>query len=106
MAPTPAEVAAAIKALFDEAAMWNRSAGTMQTAANATKGLSLGEDALSWASRPTGLVDTYRLIQQRVSTLLAEGAQTFTELGAALGTAAAGYQRDENDAVHRMRKVW
>ena len=106
MAPTPAEVTAAIKALFDESAMWNTSAGTMQSAAGAAQGLTLGEGALSWASRPTGLVDTYGLIQQRVVTLVNEGVRTFTELSAALNTAATGYQRDENDAVHRMRNVW
>jgi hypothetical protein len=106
MAPTPGEVTAAIKALFDEAAMWKSSAGTMQTTANAAQGLTLGEGALSWASKPTGLVDTYGLIQRRVVRLLNEGARTFTDLSGALTTAATGYQRDENDAVHRMRNVW
>jgi hypothetical protein len=97
---------AAIQALVAEALVWQQSAGTMRAAKNAVDGLGLGESELSWASRPTGLVDTYGQIQAKVSTLLGAGAQTFTELGTAIDTAAAGYQRDEDDAVHRMLNVW
>jgi len=106
VAPTPQQVTAAIKALNDEAATWSTSAHTMRTAAAAAGWLSLGEGELSWASRPTGLVDTYALVQQKVNTLLGEGADTFDALSKAIATAAAGYQKDEDNAVHRTRNVW
>lgn len=106
MAPPPGQVTAAVTALNGEAAMWRGAAGTMRGAQSSADGLVLDEGALSWAARPTGLLVTYAMVREKAARLLGEGAATFDALAGALSTAAAEYQKDENDAVHRMRGVW
>ena len=53
---------------------WGAAGGAAATAgaAERTAGLVLGESHLSWASVPTGLLDTYEQIRAKAGRLLAE----------------------------------
>ncbi|NJC68556.1 hypothetical protein HC031_02280 [Planosporangium thailandense] len=96
----------AIERLRADARMWRGTAATAGTARAAGAGLDLGESQLSWASRPTGLLDTYREAQRKTLRLLDEAERSLDDLGAALDRAADGYERDERDAVHRMSNLY
>lgn len=106
MAPTPEQVQVAIQALYDEAGTWRASTGVMGTAAAAARGLSLGPLQMSWAASITGLGETYAEIQNKIATLLVEGENNFERIGQSLRTAADGYERDEQDALHRLRGIY
>lgn len=108
MAPPPSkeEIEVAIETLRQGGATWQQNADVMQAASLAATAQSLGPFELSAHASITGLVETYALLQEKVATLLHQGAHNFEEIGAALKIAANGYEQDEIDAVHRMRGIY
>jgi hypothetical protein len=48
----------------------------------------------------------YNNLQERMASLLKEGSANFDSIAGALRTAADGYARDEEKAVHRMKKIY
>jgi hypothetical protein len=106
VSPTPEQISAATDRLRADATMWRGMAATAELARAAGAGLGLSEPQLSWASRPSGLLDTYREAQRKVLWLLDEAVRNFDAVGGALDTAADGYEADERNAVHRMADVY
>lgn len=107
MAPPAQEtITAGIAALRDDAAAWLGCAAALAAAAGATAATTL--DGAQWSAMGdvTGLTGTYDELRRHVATLLGEGARAGTATAAALGEAAEGYERDERDAVHRLRGIW
>lgn len=97
---------AAIKALRDDAGIWADVATTTSNAARAAEGLTLTEGEMSWASRPTGLLDTYEEIRAKVSRLLGEATRNFNSLSNTLKRVAAAYETSDQAALNRMKGVW
>jgi hypothetical protein len=97
---------AAIDALHTDATTWDETSGVLSRAAEEANALTLTEGQLSWASRPTGLLDTYAEIQAKVGALLAQGAQTHADLARTLDQVATAYERDDEQAAARLGGVW
>lgn len=104
--PSKEELEVAIEALRQGGMTWQQNADVMQAASVAVTAQSLGPFELSGHASVTGLVETYALLQEKVATLLRQGAVNFEAIGAALKTAADGYEQDEIDEVHRMRGIY
>jgi hypothetical protein len=104
--PTQETITAAIAALRDDGGTWLRAAAELQAAAGAADGLALSPGAFSAVGDLCGLPAAYDALRQHVAGLLREGARRDTLTAAALEQAAAGYERDEHDAVHRLRQAW
>lgn len=108
MPPPPSEeqIKAAIGALRRDASTWDAAAGEMRTAAGVAAGLQLSAVHFSYLADQLGLTETYEQLQMRLYRLLNEGADNFGELAGALRVAADGYERDEENAVHRMTGIY
>ncbi|MEV1112723.1 hypothetical protein AB0I95_29350 [Micromonospora sp. NPDC049751] len=104
--PSKEELEVAIEALRQGGMTWQQNAEVMQAASSAVTAQSLGSFELSAHASITGLVETYGLLQEKVATLLRQGADNFEAIGAALKTAADGYEQDEIDEVHRQRGIY
>jgi hypothetical protein len=104
--PTPQQVAAAIGTLRADATMWQEMAGTMREAAGTADRLDLTKLHFSKLGDMIGIVALYRDIQDRMAQLMREGGANFDVIATALQTAAAGYEKDEQDTVHRMRNIY
>ena len=66
---------AALDALRSDAASWEQVASVTRQAAYQASLLTLGPGELSWASLPTGLLDTYTELQLKVVMLLEEASE-------------------------------
>lgn len=97
---------AAIKALHTDAATWDETSQVLSGAAGEASVLTLSEGQLSWASRPTGLLDTYAEIQAKVTTLLRQGTQVHADLSRTLDEVAVAYERNDEEAARRLGGVW
>ena len=97
---------AAIKALRDDAGIWQDVASTTSGAARAADGLTLGEGELSWASRPTGLLDTYEEIRSKAARLLREATTNYNSLSSTLNRVATAYETSDQAAMSRMKGIW
>ena len=78
----------------------------MDAAAQAPDTLTLTEDDLSWASRPTGLLDSYADIQHKVGALLREGSTVHSGLSTTLDRVLRDYQLNDEDAARKLKGVW
>jgi hypothetical protein len=106
MAPPPSNetIAAGIAALRDDAAAWLVAAAALAGASAAPPVLDAGEFGL--IGEQAGLAAVHTALRGQVADRLAEGSRTGTATAAALHRAADGYERDERDAVHRLRGIW
>jgi hypothetical protein len=108
MAPPPSSdtIVAAVAALRADAGQWRRCAATLTAAGGVAADLRLGTFELSYFSEKTGLVEVYGRLQAKMAQLCAEAGENFAGFGYALDSAATGYERDEREAVHRLRGAW
>lgn len=97
---------AAVKALRDDAGIWQDVATTTATAARSVDGLTLSEGELSWASNPTGLLVTYEEIRLKAARLLGEATTNFNELSATLEQVAADYETSDEKASANLKGTW
>jgi hypothetical protein len=104
--PTDEEIRVAIAALRSDAAEWREWAGALTRASTVADQLALSANDMCALSAVVGLPETYAALRHHAGTLAAQGALRFTEVADALVAAADGYERDERDAVHRLRGVW
>lgn len=104
--PTGEQVTASIQALRTDAARWTELCGELRTVAGTAAGLGLSSFHFSGLGHLLGIDSLYTEIQQRIVTLLNQGADNFDNIGGALRTAADGYEQDEQNAVHRMRNIY
>ncbi|MBL7258750.1 type VII secretion target [Paractinoplanes lichenicola] len=97
---------AAIQALHTDAATWDETSQVLSRAAEEASALTLAESQLSWASRPTGLLDTYAEIQAKAAALLKQGTQVHADLSRTLDDVAVAYERNDEEAARRLGGVW
>jgi hypothetical protein len=99
-------VKAAISALHHDAGMWDQVSTQTGQAGQEAAALTLGESQLSWASSPSGLLDTYAEIQEKVVMLLGEASRVYSNLSTALDKVAAAYELSDTDAARKLKGVW
>lgn len=99
-------VEAAIDALYHDAGIWEDISGVAGRASGAAAGLTLTEDALSWACIPTGLRETYEEIRVKAQRLLGEGAANMSDMATTLRTVASAYEISDESAARRFDDEW
>jgi hypothetical protein len=104
--PSSQQIAAALDAMRSDARMWNEMAGEMRAAAGVADRLDLTKLHFSKLGDMLGMVDLYRGVQDRMIELMNQGADNFEATAAALTTAANGYEKDEQDNVHRFTGIY
>ena len=99
-------VKAAINALRRDADLWDQVARVTDRAGQEAGALVLGESQLSWASVPSGLLDTYADIQRKTAILLGEATRVYSDLGATLDKVANAYKVSDENAAAQLKGVW
>ena len=99
-------VKAAIDALRRDSDLWDRVAQVTDRAAQEVGGLALGEPELSWASVPSGLLNTYTEIQQKTAMLLGEATRVYGDLSTTLDKVATAYEVSDENAASQLKGVW
>jgi hypothetical protein len=97
---------AALDALHRDAASWERVASVTRQAAYEASLLTLGPGELSWASLPSGLLDTYADLQRKVVMLLEEASEVYGGLSVKLDGVAYEYETNDEQAARRLEGVW
>jgi len=106
MPPTEQQIQVAIQALRKDGDTWAAGSDKLREAAAVAARLELSALHFSYLADQLGLTEVYQQLQQRLHTLLTEGADNLTALSAALRDAADGYEQDEINAVHRMTGIY
>jgi len=106
MAPPTETIVAAVQTLRDDAHTWRASGAELDSAARAAAPLGLDAFHFSYLGDQVGLTGTYQRLHDKMGRLLREAAVNCANVAGALETAAAGYERDERDAVHQLAGVW
>jgi len=104
--PTDEEIRVAIAALRSDADDWRQWAATLARASTVVDELGLSVNDMCALSGMVGLPETYAALRRQAHMLAVQGALRFAEVADALASAADGYERDERNAVHRLRGVW
>lgn len=104
--PTGPQIAAALDAMRGDASMWRDMASQLREAATAADNLDLDKTEFSKLGEMLGVVDLYQDVQARLAALIHQGADNFDATAAALTTAADGYEKDEQNAVHRFTGIY
>ena len=104
--PSSQQISAALDAMRSDARMWKEMAGEMRAAAGVADRLDLTKLHFSKLGDMLGMVDLYRDVQDRMVRLMQQGADNFDATAAALTTAANGYEKDEQNAVHRFKGIY
>ena len=104
--PTGDEVEASIQALHRDAGVWAGMATQLDSFGQVARGLSLSSFEFSGLGHLAGLDDIYAQLQERVISLLDQGSSNFDNIATALHKSADDYDRDERNAVHRMKNVY
>ncbi|WP_238010965.1 hypothetical protein KZZ52_29690 [Dactylosporangium sp. AC04546] len=94
--PTPETITAAVAALRDDAAAW----------LTAAIDLSLVRLPPLTVAELSAVAGHCSVFMDGATALLASGSLACAATANALQTAAAGYERDEAAAVHRLRQTW
>lgn len=103
--PDPTELKAALDKFGDDAKKWDQQHDTMTEAKSAADGLDI--DALAFGPFAWfGLSGKYKDVQQMIVDRCNEGATEFDKIAKALIKARDGYQKDEEQGVHEVKKVW
>ncbi|MFC4065104.1 hypothetical protein [Actinoplanes subglobosus] len=97
---------AALDALHRDAASWEQVAAVTRQAAQEAGRLTLGPAELSWASLPSGLLDTYAELQRKVVTLLDEASEVYSGLSVKLDRVAYEYETNNDRAARELEGVW
>ncbi len=74
--------------------------------AAAARGFTLGAFHFSGLGHLAGMAEAYTDLQERIASLLQQAADNFDNVAGALTKAADDYQRDEHNAVHRMKNIY
>ncbi len=104
--PSQDKVEVAIQTLRDDAQKWRAAAGELDAAARVTGEMDFQAFHFSYIGDKIGITESYRLLQDKIVDLLAGGATNFRNVAQALTLAADGYERDDRNAVHRLKGVW
>jgi hypothetical protein len=61
---------------------------------------------LSWASTPTGLLNTYEEIRAKAARLLGEATTNFNDMSSTLKQVATAYSNVDSAAARRLTGIW
>jgi hypothetical protein len=106
MAPPTETIVAAVQTLRDDAHTWRASGAELDGAARAAAALGLDAYHFSYLGDQVGLAGVYQRLHAKMGRLLGEAAVNCVAVAGALEAAAAGYERDERDAIHQLAGVW
>jgi hypothetical protein len=95
-----------IKAMRDDAKLWQDTANILGTAADSAAGLDLGEQDLSFASVGTNVLGEYARVQYKAEQLLREGNQVLGALSKRLTEVADAYEASDAKASKQFAGVW
>src|SRR5690349_7631092 len=104
--PTGDEVEASIQALHQDAGAWSDMATQLDSFGQVARGLTLSSFEFSGLGHLAGLDAIYAQLQERVVSLLDQGSTNFDNVAVALHKSADDYDRDERNAVHRLKNVY
>ena len=104
--PSGQQVEASIQAIAGEAGLWSGMAAEVEAMAAVARNLTLNAFHFSGLGHLAGMEDVYRDLQERIAMLLQQAADNFDTTAGALKQAADDYQRDEDNAVHRLRNIY
>ena len=110
MTPTPGarpsleQIAVSLEALRADATDWVHAAADLRGAAHRADAAVVAPEAFSFSGAP--VAEAYELLRVHTAALLAGGADNFGAVAAALRAAAATYEADELNNVHRLRNVY
>lgn len=104
MAPTPDGITVATDALRADAGDWNKAADEVRHAAATAARLALPASAFSFAGG--AVAGSYEALRAKAAALLVEGAENFTDIAAALVSAADQYDADEAANAHAMQNIY
>ena len=97
---------ASISAIHADADKWDSIASTLKKAMFAAMGNDLGESALSFISRTTGLLDTYQDLQVEAVQILKEGVVQLEALASVLHNVGYAYENSDEKASSEHKGVW
>lgn len=104
--PSGEQVQAAIHALRGEATLWDDMATQVLAMSTTAANLDLTAFHFSGLGHLVGVDSLYTDVQQRVADLLVQAMHNFSSTALVLNYAAEEYERDEQNAVHRMRNIY
>jgi len=103
--PKPNQIIAALADMRSDAAVWREIAAEMREAARVADRLDLGPLQWSFLADQLGMVDLYRLTQDRLVALLGEAGLAYESLARALDTAADNYYVDDDAGARRLGRI-
>jgi hypothetical protein len=104
--PSSDEVYTATAALRTDAGVWAGMAGQLDTTAQVARGLTLSTFEFSGLGHLAGLDQVYAQLQTRIAAVLGQGSATFDTIADALKKSADDYDRDEQNAAHRLKNIY
>jgi hypothetical protein len=96
----------ALAALRDDAKVWADVAADLSAAEQTARSLTLNAVHFSYVADKLGMTKLYEQFQTKLYTLLNEGAANDNSVSDALIKAAATYEQEEREGVHRLKGVW
>jgi hypothetical protein len=102
--PSLERIAVSLEALRADATDWDHAAADLRGAAHRADAVVVPSAAFSFAGDP--VAEAYELLRVHSVALLSGGADNFGAIAAALRAAAATYEADELNNVHRLRNVY
>lgn len=106
MPPTKEQLDVALAALRSDAKVWTDVANDLDAAKGTAANLNLEALHFSYIADKLGMTALYKEFQTKMVRLLGEGATNDNSVSDSLTKAAATYEQEEQEGVHRMKGVW
>jgi len=92
------------EALTKDASIWDEASNTLRTSGNSIAAIQVTHGAFSFAAMD--VADQYAELHQRVTQLLADGAQAASNGAKALREVRDMYQQMEEGTVSELSRMW
>jgi hypothetical protein len=102
--PAPERIVVSLEALRADAVDWDHAAADLRGATHRAEAVVVSPAVFSFAGGP--VAEAYELLRIHTVALLSGGADNLGAIAAALRAAAATYEADELEHVHRLRNVY
>ncbi|AHI00449.1 hypothetical protein GCM10010174_64630 [Kutzneria viridogrisea] len=104
--PTADQVSVALDALRSDASTWDAAGDGLDGPTSTLGGLALGPEQVSMWAADAGLDRTYNEAREQLASVIAQAAENFHAVAAALRTAATIYEQEEQQNLHRLKGVY
>lgn len=104
--PTGRQIAVALDALHSDARVWASAVGDLNAPKDSAHGLTLRPADVSGFAAKVGLDSTYNEALADMQDVLTQATQNFHNLADALNSAAAIYQREDEQGMHRLKGIY